>query len=54
MERRLEYNSDIMGIVEGMVERMGGDFDVVHVRRGDKARYRSMWPHLAYDTQAPQ
>lgn len=52
-ERPLKYNRDIMGVVEAMEEAMGGDFDVVHVRRGDKLREASRWPHLDHDTRAP-
>lgn len=40
----------LMDIVSAIASRLNWDYDSVHVVRGEKARNREMWPHLAEDT----
>ncbi|CAN4094249.1 unnamed protein product [Withania somnifera] len=40
----------LMDIVSAIASRLNWDYDSVHVVRGEKARNREMWPHLAQDT----
>ncbi|CAI5537313.1 unnamed protein product [Closterium sp. Naga37s-1] len=56
-ERRLERNYNLVKrpvylwrLAEAIRQSMGGDYDVVHVRRGDKLNPR-FWPHLDRDTR---
>ncbi|XP_033512891.1 uncharacterized protein [Nicotiana tomentosiformis] len=43
----------LMNIVSAIASRLNWDYDSVHVVRGEKARNRELWPHLAEDT-APE
>jgi len=54
MERRLEYNSDILGVVEGMAEEMGDFERRARAAQGTSCGGGRAYPHLDYDTQAPQ
>ncbi|GJP40584.1 hypothetical protein CLOM_g248 [Closterium sp. NIES-68] len=47
----IEYRPELWAVAEQIIASMdGGDYDAVHVRRGDKARDASRWPNLARDT----
>ncbi|CAI5477170.1 unnamed protein product [Closterium sp. Yama58-4] len=47
----IEYRPELWAVVGQIIASMdGGDYDAVHVRRGDKARDTSRWPNLAQDT----
>ena len=39
-----------MDIVSAIASRLNWDYDAVHIKRGEKARNRELWPNLATDT----
>lgn len=46
-----EYAPHLKQLLEDLIKVLPDDFDVVHVRRGDKAMRKSQWPNLDNDTQ---
>ncbi|GJP43048.1 hypothetical protein CLOM_g2551 [Closterium sp. NIES-68] len=50
-EEVVQFRPELLALAATMSESMhGGDYDAVHVRRGDKLKPR-LWPHLDNDTQ---
>ena len=46
----LRFRAELLSLAANISSSMGGgDYDAVHVRRGDKAE-SPLWPHLRNDT----
>ncbi|CAI7873869.1 unnamed protein product [Closterium sp. NIES-54] len=51
-DQGVAFRPELLALAAAMSQSMhGGDYDAVHVRRGDKVNPR-LWPHLDNDTQA--
>eukprot|EP00271_Cylindrocystis_brebissonii_P018711 TRINITY_DN5429_c0_g1_i2.p2 TRINITY_DN5429_c0_g1~~TRINITY_DN5429_c0_g1_i2.p2 ORF type:complete len:184 (-),score=23.96 TRINITY_DN5429_c0_g1_i2:787-1338(-) len=44
----------ILGLSEAIRKMLGPMYYAVHVRRGDKVRHETKWPHLDEDTRPPK
>lgn len=50
MSPDVPFNRHIVNIAKSILEELGANFTAVHIRRGDKVRKASRWPHLDNDT----